>query len=716
MVKQAKTGAKTETKTGAKTETETKTKTKQSIKPETLKKIQTDPTWANTVTIPTLVKHLKIFADTYFNGVPLINDSLYDQLIAILETRDPKNKFLKKIGSKPDVNNDGVEVTLPYFMPSLNKIVSDKAKLDKWTTKYTGPYILSDKLDGISGLLVKDVNNNVKLYTRGGGEIGTDISTLIKYILTETIISSIPTGMAIRGEIIMSRKNFENIKKTVVTKNNKELQNSRNTISGLVNSKTIDHNIANYTTFVAYSILEPVYDAKTQMQTLEKIGIPTVTWSESKVINIDMLTEYFKLRKDMSIYDIDGIVVTDNEKPYVNTENDNPDFSFAYKDNSVLDVAISKVVNVIWSASKDTYLIPTVAIEPVALDGVTVTNATGHHAKFILDNGIGTGATIEVIRSGSVIPYITKTITSTKAQMPNIPKVDYEWTKTGIDIKYIGSDPKILAEINVAICTFFFSKLAIKYISEGIIKKLVDLGYDTPIKIISANKEELYKIDGLGKTIINKIYTNIDNCFKTVPLELLMSASNKFGRGLGSKKLKLILGKYPNILDMCRKSLVDKTEPNGSETTKKPKTTKKPETTEEQLELIGKIVEIKGFDTKTATRFIKRVTSFIEFYDQLNKILDGELKKRFDIIAATPVKIKTGIFTNKTVVMTNTRDKEIIKFIENNGGTISSTTTGKTSLVVYSLKKGPSSNYTKALKLSIPVIEDVEFKKKYELV
>ena len=59
-------------------------------------------------------------------------------------------------------------------MPSLDKFKDEKS-INRFITKYPGTKILSDKLDGVSALFYQD-----KLYTRGDGEYGTDISNYIK--------------------------------------------------------------------------------------------------------------------------------------------------------------------------------------------------------------------------------------------------------------------------------------------------------------------------------------------------------------------------------------------------------------------------------------------------------------------------------------------------------------------------------------------------------
>ena len=88
----------------------------------------------------------------------------------------------------------------------------------------------------------------------------------------------------------------------------------------------------------------------------------------------------------------------------------NPDHAFAFKMMLSEQVAEAKVVDVIWTPSKDGYLKPRVQIEPIKLSGVTIEYATGKNAQFIEKNRIGVGAVIQIVRSGDVIPDIIKIV------------------------------------------------------------------------------------------------------------------------------------------------------------------------------------------------------------------------------------------------------------------------------------------------------------------
>ena len=96
----------------------------------------------------------------YRGGVPLVTDDIYDfTFLAELKNRSPDHPFLKEVGS-PIIKD---KVKLPFYMPSLDKIKPDTDLLDKWENKFTGPYVLSDKLDGVSGLIYKNADGAIKM-------------------------------------------------------------------------------------------------------------------------------------------------------------------------------------------------------------------------------------------------------------------------------------------------------------------------------------------------------------------------------------------------------------------------------------------------------------------------------------------------------------------------------------------------------------------------
>ena len=97
----------------------------------------------------------------YIDGISLISDELYDYVKEELRNRYPKHPLLKQIGV-----SDMKKSKLPYYMGSMDKIKNNENALNNWLKKYSDDngYVISDKLDGISGLLhyLPNENNNFK--------------------------------------------------------------------------------------------------------------------------------------------------------------------------------------------------------------------------------------------------------------------------------------------------------------------------------------------------------------------------------------------------------------------------------------------------------------------------------------------------------------------------------------------------------------------------
>ena len=310
----------------------------------------------------------------------------------------------------------GNKVNLPYPMGSMDKIKPDTNALSSWTSKYSGPYVLSCKLDGVSGLYTTE-GKEPKLYTRGDGKVGQNISHIIPFLRLPKA-----KGITIRGEFIIPKALFD-------TKYKEKFANPRNMVAGIINQKTINEAIKDLH-FVAYEVMKPELKPSEQMAFLSTLNVEIVLYKVEAKITNELLSKTLLEWRHNYPYEIDGIIVT-NDKLYERKPG-NPEHSFAFKMVLSDQVAEAKVVDVIWAASKDGYLKPRVQIEPINLGGVRIEYATGFNGAFIKDNKIGVGATIELIRSGDVIPYIRKVIVpADKAKMPAVP---HKWNDTHVDI------------------------------------------------------------------------------------------------------------------------------------------------------------------------------------------------------------------------------------------------------------------------------------------
>lgn len=640
---------------------------------KTIAEIEKDPV-KYTEKLPTtkLVNMMRTFAHHYYNtDNPLVSDETYDKLYDILEKKDPKNKFLKEVGAP--ISKD--MVSLPYPMASLNKVKPDTGALDDWKKSFKGPYILSDKLDGVSGLLYKH-DNKFRLFTRGETTTGQDITHLIPYVLNNRYNPDlIPNNTAIRGELIISKANFATIKE--------QFKNARNTVSGLVNAKHFSIPVANLTDFIGYAVIHPLLKQETQMLKLQEWKFPCVEYkkvNKPEELTEEMLKTYFKDRRANGPYDVDGIVVADSESVEKSGES-NPTYGFAFKMVLTDQVADVKVKNVVWDISMHGYLKPTIQLEPVELGGVTISSVTAFNGKYIESNNIGPGTVLKLVRSGDVIPHILSVVTPTKAQMPDIP---YVWNKTNVDLVVKDLHGSAKDNITIKQLDHFFKTMGIKNISIGLITKLVEAGYKTLKDILTSQPSDLAKIDGVGEKIATKVFENTRIAFETTNLETLMAASLIFGQGFGVRKNTVVINAYPNILN--EKWTVE--------------------------ECKNKLLLLDGFDELTATQYSAQLPKFKDFFNNLKEIkLISVSHLEYNPNKQTVKKEVKGIFSNISVSFTGFRDKDLEAHIVANGGTVDDGVKKTTTILVYTKE---SASYEKAKKNNIQTMTRDEFNKKYD--
>jgi len=595
----------------------------------------------------------------YYNEEPFMTDNEFDIVKDYIEQKYPSNEAIHQIGAP--VNSAGRKVTLPYPMGSMDKIKPDTGALSSWMSKYNGPYVLSCKLDGVSGLYTTE-GSAPKLYTRGDGKVGQDISHLIPHLrLPKT------KGVVIRGEFIIPKALFE-------TKYKTKFANPRNMVAGIVNHKTVNNAIKDLH-FVAYEVIEPVKKPLEQFVLLETLDVEVVlNKRESKLTNELLSSTLVDWRKTY-IYEIDGVIVTD-DKIYSH-KSGNPEHAFAFKMVLSDQIAEAKVVNVIWTPSKDGYLKPRVQIEPINLGGVRIEYATGFNGSFIEDNKIGVGAVIELIRSGDVIPHIRKVIVpAEKAQMPSVP---YKWNDTHVDIML--EDLETDETVREKVITGFFRGIGVEGLSSGNVARIIKAGFDTVSGILKMTKDDLLKVEGFKDKTATKLYDGIREKIDSASLVTIMAASNIFGRGFSEKRLELIMNAYPTTL-LSKESNSQK---------------------------IAKISDIKGMAEKTAESFVERIPEFINFIKEA-----GLVKKLSEGITTEkkPVDESHPLF-GKTIVMTGFRDANLQEEIKNKGAKLGSSVSKSTFVVLVKDKEEDTGKAEDARKLNVPLMTPYEFKSKY---
>lgn len=597
----------------------------------------------------------------YRNFQPIMTDNEYDILENYIKEKYPSNQDVSKIGAPVEKN----KVTLPYHMASMDKIKPDTNALTNWMKKYTGPYILSCKLDGVSGLYTTE-GKTPKLYTRGDGTVGQDISHLIPYVrLPKT------KGIVIRGEFIIPKAIFE-------TKYKTKFANPRNLVAGIINHKTVSET-ARDIHFVSYEVIKPVVKPSEQMDFLGTLDIEHVlSKNETKTtLTNELLSETLIEWRESYIYEIDGVIVID-DKIYPR-KSGNPEYAFAFKMVLSDQIAEAKVIDVIWSPSKDGYLKPRVQIEPINLGGVRIEYATGFNGAFINDNKVGIGAVIELIRSGDVIPHIRKvTVPAEEAKMPSVP---FKWNDTHVDV--LLEDIQGDETVKEKVITGFFRGIGVEGLSSGNISRIVQTGFDSVLKIIKMTLADFLTVEGFKEKMATKLYNGIQEKLTNASLVTIMSASNLFGRGFSEKKLELIIESYPDVL-------LSK---------------------ENNTEKVRKITAIKGMSQKTAEAFVERIPDFIDFIKEAG--LNNKISQSADIQIQKQQIDETHPLFGKTIVMTGFRDTNIQEALKNVGAKLGSSVSKNTFVVLVKDLSEDTGKAADARKLGIPLMTPEVFKEKY---
>lgn len=642
------------------------------VKKVDIERLEKNPEkYVKKLSIPKIVKIKQKADDAYYNtGEPILSDPVYDELVDELKRRDPSHSELKKVGAP--VKRTMGKTELPFYMPSLGKMKPDDDSIEKWTKDHKGPYIVMDKMDGIS-LGMVGTKDGWRIYTRGDGFYGQDVSPIGPYIKS---LPKAKPGVMVRVEAEMKESTFKKLKS--------DTPNARNFVSGLINRKDIDVSNLENIDIVAYELVEPSMKPSEQMDKLKQMGFKVVPHKVVDRIDSERLSKMLEKRKGKSSFAIDGLVVMQDKK-YTRTKEATPDYAKAFKMTTSDQIVTVEVKDVLWEPSKHGYLKPRIEIEPVELGGVNVTHATAFNAHFVKyghkmsetdkpTRPIGPGAVIRIYRSGDVIPHIHEVVEG--AKKPKMPDEDFVWIDSGIDIKLANEKESDL--VNVKKLTEFVRIIGAENVKKKTIEKLYNEGFDTIEDLVELEEDDIKGISGIGdksaKTIINEIHNNLQN----IELPKLMHASGKFNRDLGVERLSLIVDNIPNIL----KRKADK-------------------------DLVTELTEIEGISTKLASSFVEGLPEFKKFYKWIKDYAKITMPKKVEKVSRKLIK--------HNIAFTGFRDKELEEKIKQHGGDIASGVSSKATILLVKDKSKSTSKTQKAENLGIPIMTKEEFLKKYNI-
>jgi len=600
--------------------------------------------------IDKIVKKLEEANEKYRQGNPIISDYEYDKLLETLSEYDPNNEYFNKIGIEVD---DDRKRKLEHPMASINKVktiddIRNWIRLKNINLK--SEIICTPKYDGLS-FLVNEKDNTAT--TRGDGKYGQKSDEHYKLIQNHLKLNTNIFSHTY-GEVILPKRIF-------LDKYSNEFANPRNLVAGLINSKDISDSVKDIQYIKYGAIPNDGYNFTNKSEIIDILNSGQDVKVDYHLLIAEDITEeiLINLFHEWSVnYEIDGIILEVNslelqEKLGRDKSTNNPSYSIAFKHESFEQKAETEVIGISWNISKQGLLKPILHINPVKLDGVTVSNVTGNNARFVKDMGIGVGAKVVVKRSGMVIPLIVDVLQTVDFVMPVVEGTEIDWSESGIELITLTETDEQKLRKNIA----FFEILEAENVSEGVITQLWDAGYQTIESILNLTQSDLEKIDRFGKRKAQIVFNSIQKCIKDVQLSKLQHATGIF-KGLG--KLRLV--KLEHF-------------------------TKKPS--------LEEVMMIDGFAESSAK-------SYIDGYDTF-----------FDFIKNLPITIAKKESINKTgndlegttFVFTGVRRSDLVKIIESRGGKEGTSVSKNTTHLVCVDKNSSSSKMNKARELGVKILD-----------
>ena len=479
------------------------------------------------------VKKLIKFNEAYFEkDNPIVSDKIFDELKKELLDLSNKYPFLKEIknieevvGSKPSEKFKKVKHSKP--MLSLTNAFNKEdmfdfgKKIKNYLNINTEEELSAEpKIDGISASLRYINGKMVYGLSRGDGIFGEDITENLSTIseIPKKIFNA-PKIIDIRGEVYISKKDFEKLKN--------KFANPRNAAGGSLRQKNSKETKKIPLKFFAYGAgeIEPktFKDQTELLANLKKWGFPINKYCK-KVKTLQEIekahAELESIRSSLD-YDVDGIVYKVNNLSLQNrlgSTSNSPRWAIAYKFSSVK--AISKIKEIIIQVGRTGAITPVAKIDPVTVGGVVVSNATLHNEDEISRKDIRVNDTILVQRAGDVIPQVLsvdKSKRSVKSKKFIFPTKCLCGHETKKETSLTTKKKDAVRRCSRGYECNFIAKEKLKHIVskdafdiEGLGKKVIDNFWElglikTPSDIFNLDYKKIEKLEGWGNLSIKNL-------------------------------------------------------------------------------------------------------------------------------------------------------------------------------------------------------------------
>lgn len=637
----------------------------------------------------------------YILNDPIISDFKYDEMLRELEALENKYPKFKTLDSP--TQRVGAPI-LKFFKPlehrtpmlslsnakDQNEIVNFYHRILKLLKLNNVEFVGETKLDGIGVELIYENGIFTAGATRGDGYIGENITQnlrTIRQIPLKLLGDNIPEILEVRGEVIISNENFQELNRNRENKNEPLFANPRNAAAGSL--RQLDPKITEKRPLEIYiyafgEITDNNFETHWDfLKQLKKWGFPTNPYNKILSDEKEMIKYFNKMENDRNTlpYDIDGIVLKVNSLDHQNklgTRTRNPRWAIAGKFKPKQE--ITQIISIDEQVGRTGIITPVANLKPVKISGATISRVTLHNQDEIDRKDIRINDFVIVERAGDVIPKVIKVIkkkrtnnTKTyklpkKCPVCNSPAIKIE---NGALLKC--SNISCPAQLKKSI-EHFVSKKAMDIAgAEATMNLLVEAKLISNVaELYDLKEEDLVELERFGKKSAQNLIKSVDKSKNTSLQKLIYALGIP---NVGEYTSKLLAKKYRNF-----KSLLN---------------AKQDELVE--IEDIGPIV------AESILTFVREEKNI----KVINSLFQHEINPTYDNSKNELQKLKNKTFVLTGTLENYTRDKAK-SLIENAGGKATNTVSKKTDYLIAGSNSG--TKLKKAKKLNIKILNESEFK------
>ena len=387
------------------------------------------------------------YADAYYNNnESLISDFEYDKLVEELNELYKKNGITPtKVGANPISKFSKIEHKVPMLSLENSYNIEDIVKWIQSVCDTNSIEIeVEPKIDGLSISCIYKNGELVQAITRGNGTIGEDVTENVMQIRNIPLKLKEPVSIEVRGEVYMTRENFDKVNEQRVSEGEIPYANPRNLASGTL--RQLDANVVKERGLHVLFYYVVGNGTPTQLEDIfmmHRLGLPTMDKyryivKSNDLQNMEIAINAIKA-KDYG-FDIDGAVLKVNDKKYweaLGNRANSPRWAIAYKYPT--DSVVTSLKEVEWTIGRTGILTPVACFKPVTIGGTIVSYASLHNAEMVEKLNLKLYDRIIVKKAAEIIPQVVSVIT--EARTGNEKDIEYPDICPYCDNKVIWTEP-----------------------------------------------------------------------------------------------------------------------------------------------------------------------------------------------------------------------------------------------------------------------------------